>query len=110
MANDAIEVRDLGELRELAQTVGFMSRNSIRSIAEIDRAIAHARSESDATRLGELRKSCERYGLLPESVPQQTRSHVDSPTTARDTHYHGLQTPRSTPRRFQDRSDRGRER
>jgi hypothetical protein len=79
LANDAIEVRDLGELRELARAVGFVSRNSIRSIAQMDRAISRARSDSEAARLGALCDSCKRYGLLPQTAPKPTRGRRPDP-------------------------------
>ena len=72
LANDAIEVRDLGELRELARAVGFVSRNSVRSLAEMDSAISRSQDDSKTLRLKALRESCERYGLLPQTAPRPT--------------------------------------
>lgn len=79
LANGAIEVRDLGELRELAHAVNFVSRNSIRSIAEMDRAITLARSDSEAARLSSLRESCERYELLPQTTPKSKATRRPNP-------------------------------
>lgn len=79
LANGAIEVRDLGELGELAQAVGFVSRNNIRSLAEMDRAISRSRDGSKTARLKALRESCERYGLLPQTTPKPTMARRPSP-------------------------------
>ena len=74
LANGAIEVRDLGELRELARAVGFVSRNSIRSLTEMDRAISRSQDDAKTARLEALRASCERYGLLPQTAPKPAAS------------------------------------
>jgi hypothetical protein len=79
LANRAIEVHDLGELGELARAVGFVSRNNIRSLAEMDRAISRSRDGSQAARLEALRESCERYGLLPQTAPKPAASRRPSP-------------------------------
>lgn len=83
-AKDAIEVRDLGELREFARATDFVSRNRVGSLAEMDRAIARARSRSEATRLTTLRKSCKRYGLLPKTSPKPETSRKPSPVQNSD--------------------------
>ena len=79
LANGAIEVRDLRELGELARAVGFVSRNNVRSLAEMDRAISHSRDGSKTARLKTLRESCERYGLLPQTAPKPAASRRPSP-------------------------------
>ena len=79
LANSAIEVRDLGELGELARAVGFVSRNNIRSLAEMDGAISRSRDGSQAARLKELRESCERYGLLHQTAPKPTVTRRPNP-------------------------------
>lgn len=38
----------------------------------MDRAISHSRDGSKTARLEELRESCERYGLLPQTAPKPT--------------------------------------
>ena len=73
LANGTIEVRDLRELGELVRAVGFVSRNNLRSLAEMDRAISRSRDGSKTAQLKALRESCERYGLLPQTAPKPTR-------------------------------------
>ena len=80
LANGAIEVRDLRELGELARAVGFVSRNNVRSLAEMDRAISRSRDGSKTERLKALRESCERYGLLPQTAPKPTVGRKPNPT------------------------------
>lgn len=109
LANDAIEVRDLGELGELARAIGFVSRNNIRSLAQMDRAISRARSDSEAARLGALCDSCKRYGLLPQTTPKPTRDrrpnpgHDDGRRRTYDGGSHQRHHEQSTPGRSQER-------
>ncbi|MBR1829065.1 MAG: hypothetical protein IJ781_06085, partial [Atopobiaceae bacterium] len=109
LANGAIEVRDLRELGELARAVGFVSRNSIRSIAQMDRAISRARSDSEAARLGALRDSCKRYGLLPQTTPKPTvvrrlnPDHDDGRRRPNDNGSYQCHHEQSTPSRGRER-------
>ena len=109
LANDAIGVRDLGELRELARAVGFVSRNNIRSLAEMDRAISRSQDGSKLARLTALRESCERYGLLPQTAPKPTvvrRSNADHDGNRRrsyDDGSHQIHHEQSRPSRSQER-------
>ena len=109
LANGAIEVRDLGELGELARAVNFVSRNNIRSLAEMDRAILRSRDGSQAARLKALRESCERYGLLPQTAPKPTAArrpdpdHDDGRRRSHDEGSHQRHHEQSTPGRSQER-------
>ena len=109
LANGAIEVRDLEELGELARAVGFVSRNNIRSLEEMDRAISRSRDGSQAARLEALRESCERYGLLPQTAPKPTvvrrpnPGHDDSRRRSHDEGSHQRHHEQSTPGRGRER-------
>ena len=109
LANGAIEVRDLGELGEFARAVGFMSRNNIRSLAEMDRVISRSRDGSQAARLEALRESCERYGLLPQTVPKPTMvrrpdpGHEDGRRRSYDDGSHQRHHEQSRPSRGRER-------
>ena len=109
LANGAIEVRDLRELGELARAVGFVSRNNIRSLAEMDGAISRSRDGSQAARLKAVRESCERYGLLPQTAPKPTvvrrpnPGHDDSRRRSHDEGSHQRHHEQSRPSRGQER-------
>jgi len=109
LANGAIEVRDLGELGELARAIGFVSRNNIRSLAEMDGAISRSRDGSQAARLKVLRESCERYGLLPQTAPKPTvvrrlnPDHDDGRRRSYDDGSHQIRHEQSRPSRSQER-------
>ena len=109
LANGAIEVRDLRELGELARAVGFVSRNNIRSLAEMDRVISRSQDDSKTARLKTLRESCERYGLLPQAAPKPQRNRRPESTFDRpsrrphDGGSHQRHQEQSRPSRGQER-------
>ena len=109
LANGAIEVRDLEELGEHARAVGFVSRNRVASLAEMDRAISRSQDGSQTARLKALRESCERYGLLPQTAPKPTLARRPSPNHddgRRMSYDHGsnqLHHEQSTPGRSRER-------
>ena len=105
LANGAIEVRDLRALGELARAVGFVSRNRVASLAEMDRAISRSRDGSQVARLTALRESCERYGLLPQTAPKSAArrrpspNHDDGRRRSCDDGSHRRQQEKSAPNR-----------
>ncbi|MBR0403896.1 MAG: relaxase/mobilization nuclease domain-containing protein [Eggerthellaceae bacterium] len=109
LANGAIEVRDLRELGELAHAIGFVSRNNIRSLAEMDRVISRSRDGSKTARLKAVRESCEHYGLLPQTAPKPTvvrrlnPDHDDGRRRPNDNGSHQRHHEQSTPSRGRER-------
>ncbi|MCH3968635.1 MAG: relaxase/mobilization nuclease domain-containing protein [Atopobiaceae bacterium] len=69
IARDAMEVRDLAELRRLAEAVGTARENHATSLDQLDGGAARARSRNDeetVRRIARVRGYASRNGILPE--------------------------------------------
>ncbi|MCH3967828.1 MAG: relaxase/mobilization nuclease domain-containing protein [Atopobiaceae bacterium] len=115
IARDAMEVRDLAELRRLAETVGTARENHATSLEQLDAGATRARSRNDegaVRRITRARAYASRNGILPEHDDSPGKTPGESTSSTIDT-IRGLgptSMKGNAPARQPQREERGQER
>jgi hypothetical protein len=115
ITRDAMEVRDLAELRRLAEAVGTTRENHATSLDQLDagEARARARNDDEATRkIARVRGYASRNGILPEhgGSPGKTRGGITGSTNDTVRLPGPTSTKGNAPARQPRREERGQER
>ena len=88
IAHDAMEVRDLAELRRLAEAVGTARENHATSLDQLDARAARARARNDdeaTRRIARMRSYASRNGILPENDDSPGKTRNESTSSMNDT-------------------------
>jgi hypothetical protein len=112
IAHDAMEVRDLAELRRLAETVATARENHATSLEQLDAGAARARARDDegaARKITRVRAYASRNGILPEhdDSPGKTPSGITGSTSNTIRRPGPTSTKGNAPARQSRREERG---